>query len=66
MLGTVLVKDMGVNPETIHCIGHSLGAHIVGHIGRNIELFGLKGKISRVTGENHTKQMIHSIFIKLF
>ena len=59
----MLVKDMGVDPETIHCIGHSLGAHIVGHIGRNIELFGLKGKISRVTGENHIQQMIHFMLL---
>ena len=42
---------MGVNPGDIHCIGHSLGAHIVGHVGRNIKEFGMQGKIARVTGE---------------
>ena len=36
----------------IHAIGHSLGAHLVGHLGRNIESSFGKGKIGRVTGIN--------------
>ena len=37
----------------IHAIGHSLGAHLVGHFGRNIESIFGKGKIARVTGKNN-------------
>merc|ERR1711962_841021 len=50
ILGKVMVKEMGVEPAKIHCIGHSLGAHNAGHIARKIAEVGGKGKVSRVTG----------------
>jgi len=50
ILGKVMVKEVGVDPANIHCIGHSLGSHNVGHIGRKIAEAGGKGKVSRVTG----------------
>ena len=50
VLGKLLIIDLGVRPQDIHAIGHSLGAHVVGHIGRTMEEVGNKGKIYRVTG----------------
>ena len=32
-------------------VGHSLGAHVVGFIGKKIQELGL-GKVPRITGEN--------------
>ncbi|KAJ3626153.1 hypothetical protein MTP99_016671 [Tenebrio molitor] len=37
--------DSGVDPQTIHLVGHSLGAHVSGFAARRV-----KGKIGRVTG----------------
>ena len=50
-LGKILVTELDVSPSSIHCVGHSLGAHNVGHIARNIGEFGGKGKVARVTGQ---------------
>ncbi|KAJ8728389.1 hypothetical protein PYW08_016774 [Mythimna loreyi] len=42
------LKAGGISPKTIHCIGHSLGSQILGHVGENfIKLTGQK--ISRIT-----------------
>ncbi|RZC41440.1 pancreatic lipase-related protein 2-like [Asbolus verrucosus] len=38
--------DYGVDPKTIHLVGHSLGAHVSGFAARNVT----RGKIGRVTG----------------
>lgn len=48
---TVLVKalkDIGVF-EKIHVVGHSLGAHVAGFLGQNVQKMGL-GKFQRITG----------------
>jgi hypothetical protein len=37
------IYKSGVDPATVHCIGHSLGAHTCGHVGKNI-------KLNRITG----------------
>lgn len=39
------IVDKGVNPEKIHIIGHSLGAHLAAKISRKT-----KFKIPRITG----------------
>ena len=41
----LLIKTLKQNPGLIHVIGHSLGAHLSGHIGRNSGV-----KIGRITG----------------
>ena len=50
LFANLLIKQLGLMPKNIHAIGHSLGAHVVGHFGRTIQSEGL-GKISRVTGK---------------
>lgn len=41
-----IVAENGLNVSSIHLIGHSLGAHIVGVAGRNVK----SGRISKITG----------------
>lgn len=44
-----LVEKTGLNVDKIHLIGHSLGAHVVGNMGRTFK--SLTGKqVARVTG----------------
>lgn len=43
------IIEMGADPEQIHLIGHSLGAHVAGSAGSMI--FGMfKNRIARITG----------------
>ena len=44
----MLIHGLGQTPDQIHAIGHSLGAHLVGHFARTIK--NDVGPISRVTG----------------
>ena len=44
-ISKLLIKTLKQNPRLIHVIGHSLGAHLSGHIGRNSGV-----KIGRITG----------------
>jgi hypothetical protein len=37
------INDSHIRPFKVHCIGHSLGAHVCGYIGR-------KMKLGRITG----------------
>ena len=46
----ILIEDLNIDPSDIHVLGHSLGAHMVGHIARGIELHGGRGKIARASG----------------
>ncbi|XP_066142143.1 phospholipase A1-like isoform X2 [Euwallacea fornicatus] len=41
-----LVDKVGVKPEDLHLVGHSLGAHVSGFAGREVK----KGKVARITG----------------
>ena len=45
----MLIHGLGQTPDQIHAIGHSLGAHLVGHFARTIK--NDVGPISRVTGK---------------
>ena len=45
----ILFEELGQNPAQISASGHSLGAHLVGHLGRAVQNAGY-GKIARVTG----------------
>jgi len=45
----ILFEELGQNPAQIYASGHSLGAHLVGHLGRAVQNAGY-GKIARVTG----------------
>lgn len=47
------IVDRGVNPEKIHIIGHSLGAHLAAKISRKT-----KFKIPRITGVIHFLKML--------
>ena len=45
----MLIESLGQTPSQIEAVGHSLGAHLVGHLGRTV--YDITGqKISRVTG----------------
>ena len=48
LVAKILIGQLGQNPDQIHAIGHSLGAHLVGHLGRAVQQEGY-GPISRVT-----------------
>ncbi|KAK2575778.1 hypothetical protein KPH14_007163 [Odynerus spinipes] len=39
------IVTLGINSETIHVIGHSMGAQVAGHVGRQTNF-----KLSRITG----------------
>ena len=45
-----LVANGGVDPMLLWCVGHSLGAHLCGHVG-------MLTHVHRVTGENILKYL---------
>ena len=47
----LFVEGLGVHAKDFHAIGHSLGAHVVGHFGRTIKS-AMNEKILRITGNN--------------
>lgn len=52
-----LVENVGLNPENIHLVGHSLGAHVSGFAARELR----QGTIGRITGTYNTF-MYHKIY----
>ena len=52
----LLIDGLGQRPEQIHAIGHSLGAHLVGHFARTIQFKA--GSIARVTGKFNSSDLI--------
>ena len=59
----ILINTLDQNPKKIHAIGHSLGAHVSGHIGREVQNSN-NAKIGRVTGMPQNPS-IHLISKKL-
>jgi len=49
-----LINQAGVDVSNIHGVGHSLGAHVVGFMGKEIQSLGL-GKLGRITGLDPAK-----------
>ena len=49
LFAKMLIESLGVNPKSIHAIGHSLGSHVMGHFGRTLES-EVNEKIIRITG----------------
>ena len=45
-----MVKQYGVDPKKVHLIGHSLGAHGMGHAGRTVRNV-LNKAVARLSGE---------------
>jgi len=48
ILHRLLVQQLGADPKKIHAIGHSLGSHFVGNIGKEFKARGTP--IARLTG----------------
>lgn len=46
--------ERGVSPQQIHLIGHSLGAHIAGYVGKQLK------NIARITGLGLLSDLNHS------
>ncbi len=49
----LLVHGLKQDPKKIHLIGHSIGAHLVGHFGR--VMAAAVGRIGRITGLDPAK-----------
>ena len=50
LVADILISTLNQDPKKIHAIGHSLGAHLSGHIGRKVQNIN-NAKIGRVTGK---------------
>ena len=48
IIKNMLINDLGQDPKLIHVIGHSMGSHLAGKIGKETEKRSLK-KIGRIT-----------------
>lgn len=59
----LLLTQAGMDLSSIHLIGHSLGAHVVGFIGKEVQSMGL-GKVSRITGLDPAKPFFELATIK--
>ena len=55
LVADILISRLNQDPKKIHAIGHSLGAHVSGHIGRKVQNINdhhiNNAKIGRVTGK---------------
>ena len=48
-----LVAEQLLKTEDLHVLGHSLGAHVAGNVGKSVT----SGDVQRITGENHPPPM---------
>ena len=51
LVSKVLIYELKQDPKLIHAIGHSLGAHVSGNIGKAVKESFVGKKIGRVTGK---------------
>merc|ERR1712012_1028815 len=51
-----LMVEAGSTLADVHLVGHSLGAHVVGFLGKKVQDLGL-GKVARVTGLDPAKPL---------
>merc|ERR1712012_611706 len=54
-----LMVEAGSTLADVHLVGHSLGAHVVGFLGKKVQDLGL-GKVARVTGLDPAKPMFEA------
>lgn len=54
LVSKIFMDELGQTSDQIHAIGHSLGAHLVGHLGRAVQAEG-KDPIKRVTALDPAK-----------
>ena len=50
LVARILIHELKQDPKLIHAIGHCLGAHVSGHIGRAVQTSIIASNIGRVTG----------------
>ena len=44
-----LIRDLNIHSSKIHCIGHSLGSHLCGFLGKKLKANGW-GHMNRISG----------------
>ena len=54
----MLIESLGVKANSLHAIGHSLGAHLVGHFGRTIQS-DVNENIIRITGMHYLQEVFY-------
>ena len=62
LFAKLFIEDLGVKPTNLHAIGHSLGAHAVGHFGRTLQS-EVNETISRITGN---RLIVPDRFVKIY
>ena len=45
-----MISTLNIDPNTIQCIGHSLGGHVCGFFGKQYQIIQTGKKIARITG----------------
>lgn len=64
-VGTVIAAaldnlvELDFDPEKLHIIGHSMGSHVAGHIGRLVNF-----QVPRITGEQNGYFFINWFYIE--
>ena len=54
-----LAGGAGMPGAQFHLVGHSLGAHVVGFLAKEVQVLGL-GKVARVTGLDPAKPLFEA------
>lgn len=48
ILVKTLIRKFGMNANSFHCIGHSLGSHVCGYAGKRIHLGRISGMVTSI------------------